>query len=123
MPPFNIVIPPIGTTAVADFGAEADKALAAYRDSEEATRVPPEQLDQVRLSIEAAKALVAAGLVGDGGVYAVLGGNANPGHIRPDVRLESLISIGIYQRPTPPPAPVAEPTRSRKSGGGRTTHV
>lgn len=116
MAPFNIVIPPSGAVAVADFAAEADKALEAYREAF-SDKVPADQMDQLRLVLESAKKLVAAGVAGDQGVYAVLGGNANPGHHREPGQVESLVSIGIYQRPAPLIPEKAGAEKARKRGG------
>ena len=71
----------IAPSQVKDFAAAADKALADAKESIVTYNAPG--LDQAERVIEAAKAIVASGVVGSPGAWvsASLSGHGNPGHL------------------------------------------
>lgn len=121
--PFQLTIPANGSSVpVRDFTAVAERTYDAWLEGagKEATE---EQKDQLRAAIDAADTLVAAGHIGSDNVYVVLGGNATDGHKAPTPGvLESLVSIGVYQRPAPvaveaPDGEATPPAPKSKKGG------
>jgi hypothetical protein len=95
---FNFTIPADGSSvSVDDFAAAAKETLASIS-------LADEEKDQAKAAVDAAISLVKAGHVGSDKVYVAIGLHANPSHTQ-----DSIVSIGVYQRPAPPkPAAVVE---------------